>query len=79
MFKMNRSLLQKIALPLFLLLFSSPLMSQNVGINETGANPDASAMLDINTSNKGLLIPRLSRAQKSLIASPAVRSLRAKA
>jgi len=71
MFKMNRSLLQKIALPLFLLLFSSPLMSQNVGINETGANPDASAMLDINTSNKGLLIPRLSRAQKSLIASPA--------
>ncbi|MFN5546992.1 MAG: hypothetical protein ACK49W_07115, partial [Bacteroidota bacterium] len=68
---MNRSLLQKIALPLFLLLFSSPLMSQNVGINETGANPDASAMLDINTSNKGLLIPRLSRAQKSLIASPA--------
>lgn len=60
---MKRSLLQKIALPLFLLLFSSPLMSQNVGINETGANPDASAMLDINTSNKGLLIPRLSRAQ----------------
>ena len=68
---MNRSLLQKITLPLFLLLLSNPLFSQNVGINETGANPDASAMLDINTSNKGLLIPRLSRAQKSLIASPA--------
>ncbi|NBX87729.1 MAG: hypothetical protein EBQ97_04315, partial [Bacteroidetes bacterium] len=45
--------------------------AQNVGINETGANPDPSAMLDIATSNKGILIPRLSKAQKSLIATPA--------
>lgn len=34
--------------------------SQNVGINGTGAAPDVSAMLDIVSSNKGLLIPRIS-------------------
>ncbi len=34
--------------------------SQNVGINGTGAAPDVSAMLDIVSSDKGLLIPRIS-------------------
>ena len=68
---MKRPLLNKFILPLFIGFFSITAHAQNVGINETGANPDASAMLDINTSNKGLLIPRLSKAQKSLIASPA--------
>ena len=69
---MNKRLLKQIALVFILTLgtqFSAN--AQNVGINETGANPDPSAMLDIATSNKGLLIPRLSKAQKSLIASPA--------
>ena len=32
---------------------------QNVGINNTGAAPDASAGLDINFPSKGLLIPRV--------------------
>jgi hypothetical protein len=34
--------------------------SQNVGISTNGATPDPSAMLDIVSSNKGLLIPRIS-------------------
>src|SRR5258708_24173033 len=34
-------------------------LSQNVGINSTGATPAASAMLDIVSSPSGLLIPRL--------------------
>lgn len=33
--------------------------AQNVGINATGATPDASAMLDIASTNTGLLIPRV--------------------
>lgn len=33
--------------------------SQNIGINATGATPDASAMLDVSATNKGLLIPRV--------------------
>src|SRR5690606_26767298 len=34
--------------------------SQNVGINTTGALPDASAGLDVDFNNKGLLVPRVS-------------------
>lgn len=36
------------------------LRSQNVGINATGSTPNASAGLDIDFTNKGLLIPRVS-------------------
>jgi hypothetical protein len=43
--------------------------AQNVGIGTT--NPNASAMLDISSNNKGLLIPRMTSAQRNAIASPA--------
>ncbi|HYG20206.1 MAG TPA: tail fiber domain-containing protein [Ohtaekwangia sp.] len=33
--------------------------AQNVGINASGNSPDASAMLDVSATNKGLLIPRV--------------------
>jgi len=33
--------------------------AQNVGINATGTNPDASAMLDVSSTNTGMLIPRV--------------------
>ncbi len=44
-----------------LFIFSAaPLLAQNVAINATGNDPDASAMLDVASSNKGLLIPQIS-------------------
>ncbi|MFN7014613.1 MAG: hypothetical protein ACK4ON_10135, partial [Bacteroidia bacterium] len=42
-----------------LVLISTFSIAQNVGINATGVAPDNSAMLDIDASNKGLLIPRV--------------------
>jgi len=42
---------------------------QNVGIGTT--TPDASALLDITSSTKGMLIPRMTSAQRSAIATPA--------
>jgi len=45
--------------------------SQNVGINAVGTDPDNSAMLDINSRDKGLLIPRMSLAEKTAIINPA--------
>lgn len=45
--------------------------SQNVAINNTGAVADASAMLDISSTSKGILIPRMNTAEKTAIASPA--------
>ncbi len=45
--------------------------SQNVAINGTGAAPVASAMLDITSTTSGLLIPRMTTAQRAAIAAPA--------
>ncbi len=42
------------------LLLASEFYAQNVGINATGALPNASAGLDVDFNNKGVLIPRLS-------------------
>ena len=54
---------------LFWLLFfiSGQVYAQNIGINSTGATPDASAMLDIVASDKGLLIPRVSLTATNLV------------
>lgn len=44
---------------LLLVSISHLMFSQNIGINSTGATPAASAMLDISSTNSGLLIPRV--------------------
>lgn len=54
-----------------LFLLSVPLSAQNVGINGTGASPDASAMLDISSTTGGLLVPRMTTAQRNVIPAPA--------
>ncbi|MBI2968134.1 MAG: hypothetical protein HYY40_10020, partial [Bacteroidetes bacterium] len=41
------------------LLLIANCFSQNIGINITGASPDASSGLDVNFTNKGVLIPRI--------------------
>ncbi len=43
--------------------------AQSVGINNN--SPHASAMLDVASTNKGVLIPRLTQAQRLAIAGPA--------
>ncbi len=50
---------------------SATIFSQNIGINGTGATPDNSAMLDVVSSDKGMLIPRMTTIQRTGIASPA--------
>src|SRR5215471_21495161 len=52
-------------------IFSIAYAQQGVAINTDGSNPDNSAMLDIKSISKGLLIPRVTSAQKNAIASPA--------
>lgn len=64
--------MKKIYLLLLLALNTSAgyLMAQNVGINTTGALPDPKAMLDIASTSSGLLIPRMTGAQRDAIAAP---------
>ena len=52
--------MKKLLLLLVVGSFTAITFAQNVGINTTGATPDASAALDIDYTNKGLLIPRVS-------------------
>ena len=42
-----------------------------VAINTAGALPDNSAVLDVNSNSKGLLLPRMTVAERNAIASPA--------
>lgn len=45
--------------------------AQNVSINNDGALPAASAMLDVKSTSKGILIPRMTTAERAAIATPA--------
>jgi hypothetical protein len=59
-------------LSILLLIFSAPdFFGQNVGINATGAAPNASAMLDVSSTSSGMLIPSMTDVQRLAIASPA--------
>lgn len=44
---------------------------QNIGINTSGNAPNASAALDIDINQKGLLVPRMSTVNRNAIVSPA--------
>ncbi len=45
-------------------------LAQGVGINNDASAPDNSAMLDVKSTEKGLLIPRMTLAQRGAIAAP---------
>ncbi len=55
-----------------IILYISPSFAQRVAINEDGSAPANSALLDLKSSNKGLLIPRMSSTERIGIASPAL-------
>jgi hypothetical protein len=46
------------------LLIASGAYAQNVGINSNGSAPDVSAMLDVSSTDKGFLAPRMTVAQR---------------
>ena len=55
---------------LFTTFLSFNLFSQGVSINADGSNPDNSSMLDIKSTSKGILIPRMTQSERSSITSP---------
>ena len=63
-------------LPLFFCLWATTLFSQSniqqsLSVNGSGAAPEASAQLDVSATDKGMLVPRMTSAQRTAIASPA--------
>jgi trimeric autotransporter adhesin len=61
--------MKRISTTILLALFISLTVQSQVGIGTL--NPDGSAMLDINSTSGGLLIPRLTTVQRNAIPSPA--------
>jgi hypothetical protein len=57
---------------LMFLLVENNLFGQGAAINETGTNADPSAILDVSSTNKGLLMPRMTESERDAIQSPAI-------
>lgn len=55
-----------------LLCINIPLFGQGIGINANGNSADPSAILDVSSTEKGILIPRMTEAQRNAISSPAI-------
>ncbi len=54
----------------FLMLFITGIQAQ-VAINSDGSNPDNSAMLDVKSTSRGILLPRMTLIQRNAIVNPA--------
>jgi len=47
-------------------------LSAQVSVNTDGSSPDGSAMLDVKSTDKGMLVPRMDSTQRVAITSPAI-------
>jgi len=54
-----------------MLFLSGQNLFAQISINTDGTNPDGSAMLDIKSTDMGMLIPRMTAAERDLIGTPA--------
>lgn len=61
--------MKKLIILIVIIFSTAKIIAQNVGIGTTV--PSASAMLDVNSTTKGALVPRMTTAQKNAIVSPA--------
>jgi hypothetical protein len=65
----NKIAMKILSLLLLAMIFSNQLMAQNIGIGTNTPNP--SALLDVSSTSKGMLVPRMTTAQRTAITSPA--------
>jgi hypothetical protein len=63
--------MKKFIYSLAIIFFVNTAYGQNVAVNTDGSVAHTSALLDIKSTNKGMLIPRMTTAQRTAIASPA--------
>jgi hypothetical protein len=61
--------MKKLLFILFVII-NTNIFSQGVAINNDGSNPSSSAILDVKSTDKGVLIPRMTQSQKNAITSP---------
>ena len=64
-------MMKKIIILVLAVTISKTIFTQGVGVNESGAAADGSAILDVSSTTKGLLVPRMTQTQRDAISSPA--------
>jgi len=62
--------MKRILLTLLPVIFTCNVWAQSLAINTDGSTANNSALLDVKSTTKGLLIPRMSKAQRNAIATP---------
>lgn len=60
-----------LAVSMFLLIAALTMVAQSVAINTDGSPPDLSAILDVKSIDKGVLVPRMMASQRDAIVNPA--------
>jgi uncharacterized protein (TIGR02145 family) len=65
------AILLKLGIFVLSVCFASPVSYAQLGINANGNFPDNSAMLDVKSSTSGMLIPRMTTAERNSIFQPA--------
>ena len=63
--------MKKIILCIGFVYIANVVAAQSLAINTDGTTADASALFDVKSSSKGVLIPRMNKVQKNAIAAPA--------
>lgn len=69
--RVKKHTMEKTFLFIIILLLTDMLSFSQVGINTDGSLPDNSAILDVKSVNKGILIPRLTYEQRNALPNPA--------
>ena len=62
--------MKRLPLILVMLLCATGIYAQGVGINNDGSSPNGSAILDVKSTTKGLLFPRMTQVEMLAIPSP---------
>jgi hypothetical protein len=63
--------MKKFLTPLFAVFFGTSLSAQNMALNTDGSAPDTSAILHLKSSNRGFLMPAMTKTQRNAIFQPA--------
>src|ERR1700754_3432538 len=69
---MKNTLLLLLLISIAATLHPAQSLAQSVAINADSSLPDPSAILDLKSTGKGFLIPRMTLAQRNAIAVPAI-------
>lgn len=68
---MNHTVVVKKSGIIILFFCISFLTNAQISVNTTGSTADTSAMLDVSSTDKGMLVPRMTTAQRTAISAPA--------